>query len=187
MQEEDERALVDRAKRDPEAFGILYQRYLTPIYNYHYRHTGSTLEAEDLTSRTFYRALRSLEHYRDLGASFQAWLFRIAHNLLANWHRDRSRHPEFPMDAPEELVPGGGDPERELEVREEHESLLQALRRLPEDRFNLVVLKVTTQMSNARIGELLGRTEGAIKSLYHRTLKSLREMLPGIVLEEDGE
>ena len=61
------------------------------IYNYHYRHSGNATEAEDLTSRTFYRALRSLHSYREKGASFQAWLFRIAHNLVVNWYRDTSR------------------------------------------------------------------------------------------------
>ncbi len=177
---EEERALVARAQRDPEAFATLYQRYLTPIFNYHYRHTGSVADAEDLTSHTFIRAWDNLKRYRDLGASFQAWLFRIAHNLMANWHRDQQRHPELPCEGLADFIPADSSPEREIEIQEEHENLFQVLRRLPEERFTLLRLKFSEQMSNAHIGEVLGRTEGAIKALYYRTLNSLREMMESL-------
>ena len=93
-----ERDLVIQAKSDPEAFGELYRRHVDRIYNYHYRHTSNRADAEDLTSRTFYRALRSLQSYRETGAPFQAWLYRIAHNLLVNWYRDHGNHPTISLD-----------------------------------------------------------------------------------------
>ena len=99
MDDVEVRDLVIRAKSDPEAFGQLYQHYVDRIYNYHYRHTGNSTESEDLTSRTFYRALRSIHSYREKGASFQAWLFRIAHNLVINWYRDSGRHQSVSIDS----------------------------------------------------------------------------------------
>src|SRR5450756_360966 len=90
--------LVARVKQDPAAFGLLYERYITKIYNYVYYRTGNHHDAEDLTSRVFYRALMHVEDYTDRGVPFSAWLYRIAHNLVANWHRDNSRRKEVPLE-----------------------------------------------------------------------------------------
>jgi len=176
MHEMDESALIERAKEDPTAFGALYQRYVKRIYNYHYRHTSDHIEAEDLTSRTFHKVLRNLHRYQDQkGASFQSWLFRIAHNLVVNWYRDRSRHPEVSMGALEPLPTERGNPRKAIEKAEEHAWLLNTIDNLPEDRKTLIFLKFVERMTNAEIGEVLGKTEGAIKALYYRTLCSLRE------------
>ncbi|MFN2285979.1 MAG: RNA polymerase sigma factor [Anaerolineae bacterium] len=178
MDEDEERDLITRAKSDPEAFGELYQRYVERIYNYHYRHSGNPTEAEDLTSRTFYRALRSLHRYREKGASFQAWLFRIAHNLVVNWYRDTSRHPSVAIDSVSPLHSTSPAPLDYVEARETRELLVQLLADLPEDRKTLLLLKHVEQMSNLEIAAVMGKSEGAIKALYHRTLISLRDMVP---------
>ncbi|MGC9400143.1 MAG: RNA polymerase sigma factor [Anaerolineae bacterium] len=176
MKGTDEAALVERAKGEPEAFGELYRRYVKRIYNYHYRHTSDRVEAEDLTSRTFHKALRNLHRYQDQqGASFQSWLFRIAHNLVVNWYRDRSRHPQVPLEALEPLATGRGNPRQAVEKAEEHTWLLRMIDALPEDRKTLIVLKFVEHMTNAEIGEVLGKTEGAVKALYYRTLRDLRQ------------
>jgi RNA polymerase sigma-70 factor (ECF subfamily) len=110
---------------------------------------------------------------------FSAWLYRIAHNLVANWHRDRSRRQVIPLD---ELVLASRrktDPLQLIEANEEREILLRAIRHLPADRQQLLILKFVEKMSNAEIGQIIGRSEGAIKSLYHRTLVSLRKDLEG--------
>jgi RNA polymerase sigma-70 factor, ECF subfamily len=182
MSSEDEQELIARAKTDAEAFGDLYQRYVKRIFNYHYRHTSNRADAEDLTSRTFYRALRSLHSYRETGAPFQAWLFRIAHNLLVNWYRDQSHHPEVSLDSDDylslraQMVPADAElgPESRLASAEMRAVLLQAIARLPQDRKTLIILKFGEDMTNVEIGEIMGRTEGAIKALYHRTLITLR-------------
>ena len=182
MSSEEEQDLIARAKTDAEAFGDLYQRYVNRIYNYHYRHTSSRTEAEDLTSRTFYRALRSLHSYRETGAPFQAWLFRIAHNLVVNWYRDHANHPTVTMDGDDytslraQMIPAEAaeGPEASLATKEQRVVLLRAVSRLPEERKTLIILKFVEGMTNVEIGEVLGRTEGAIKALYHRTLITLR-------------
>jgi RNA polymerase sigma-70 factor (ECF subfamily) len=175
--ENEEALLVERAKEDPAAFGVLYKRYVKKIYNYIYYRTSNHHDAEDLTARTFYRALSNLDGYENRGVPFSAWLYRIAHNLVANWHRDRNRRQMIPLD---ELILASRrktDPHHLIEANEEKESLLRAIRQLPADRQQLLILKFVEKMSNAEIGQVIGRSEGAIKSLYHRTLVSLRKEL----------
>ncbi len=173
----DEAALVQAAQGDQEAFGVLYERYVGKIYNYVYYRTGNPLDAEDLTERVFFRALRHIERYSDRGLPFSAWLYRIAHNLVANWHRDNSRRKEIPLDEGMSLRHPGEQPEHELLRSEEKERLLNTIRCLPAERQQLLILKFVEHLSNAEIGQIMGRTEGAIKSLYHRTLLALREEL----------
>jgi RNA polymerase sigma-70 factor (ECF subfamily) len=177
MHEESDSGLIARAKKDPETFGLLYERYVGRIYNYIYYRTGNHQDAEDLTARTFYRALKHMSGYVDRGAPFSAYLYRIAHNVVANWHRDTSRRQIISLD---ELVMGTlkrDGPASLAEEREEQDLLLQVVHRLPPERQELLILKFVEQMRNAEIAEVMGRTEGAIKSLYHRTLVALREEL----------
>ena len=170
--------LVVLAKADDkEAFGELYERYVEKIYNYIYYRTGNHHDAEDLTARVFHRAMGHIDNYTERGVPFQAWLYRIAHNLVANWHRDRSRRKVIPLD---EFIAGSlrtEGPDHQAEDKEEREALLAAVRRLPEERQQLLVLKFVEHLSNAEIGDIMERTEGAIKSLYHRTLIALRDEL----------
>jgi RNA polymerase sigma-70 factor (ECF subfamily) len=172
-----EALLVEQARRDPAAFGVLYERYVDRIYGYIYHRVGNVQEAEDLTARTFYRALDNLESYEDRGAPFAAWLFRIAHNLMANWHRDRSRRRFLSLDRLWGHSGGQDSPEQQVEQAETHEALWSAISRLPEERRNLLLWKFGSQMSNLEIGELMNKSESAIKSLYFRTLASLRQDL----------
>src|SRR5512138_3641029 len=87
----DESQLVDLARSDPEAFGELYERNVDRIYNYVYYRVGNESDTEDLVARTFYQALANLPNYTDRGVPFAAWLYRIAHNLVANFHRSHQR------------------------------------------------------------------------------------------------
>ncbi len=161
------------SKGDRAAFGLLYERYIDRIYNYVYYRTGNISDAEDLTARVFQRAMNHIVNYTDRGVPFSAWLYRIAHNLIANWHRDRTRKQEIPLsDVP--LVSKGEPPESNLIHNQQQEALLKIIRDLPAERQSLLILKFVEHLSNAEIGEILGRSEGAVKSLYHRTLLALR-------------
>jgi len=177
MDDPEERDLVKCAQSDSEAFGQLYRRYVRRIYNYHYRHTGNVTEAEDLTSHTFYRALGAIKKYRDKGVPFQAWLFRIAHNLVVNWYRDRGRRQLVSIDDVEPLLSEEHGLHTHVEMAEDQQLLLDMIQSLPEDRKTLIILKFVERMSNAEIAVVLGKTEGAIKALYHRTLVNLRQTM----------
>jgi len=180
----DEADLVEQAKADPEAFGLLYERYVDRIYSYVYYRTGSHHDAEDLTAQVFLQALRNIRRYEHRGPPFTSWLYRIAHNAVANWHRDEGRHRMVPLDQTAELTAESEEsPYHRAAGKEQRELLLAAISRLPAERQDLLIFKFVEHLPNAQIGELLGRSEGAIKSLYHRTLLSLREDLDGLGLE----
>ena len=186
--------LVELAKADSEAFGELYERYVGRIYTYVFYRTGNHHDAEDLTALVFYRAMRHIEGYTDRGVPFQAWLYRIAHNLIANWHRDRARRRVIPLEDFTGPGPDAEGPDEQAEGQAEREALLQAIRRMPEERQQLLILKFIERLPNAEIGLILGRTEGAVKSLYHRTLLALRDELGSQaggalqrMIEEEGD
>ena len=176
--------IIERASAgDTDAFTLLYERYVNRIYNYIYYRTGNPTEAEDLTSRVFHRALNHIAHYHNRGVPFSAWLYRIAHNLVANWHRDNSRRNEVPLEDQPALATRTELPEHTLVTNQELENLLKVIRRLPAERQQLLILKFVEGMSNAEIAAIMMRSEGAIKSLYHRTLLTLRDLING--LEEE--
>ena len=177
-------ALERAANGDREAFGVLYERYVGRIYNYIYYRTGNPYDAEDLTARVFFRAMRRISAYEDRGVPMSAWLYRIAHNLVANWHRDKGRRTEIPLEEGAVYASFQDLPEVALLRTEERERLLSVIRKLPADRQQLLIFKFVEHLSNAEIGVIMGRTEGAVKSLYHRTLLSLRDELQPVVSSE---
>jgi RNA polymerase sigma-70 factor (ECF subfamily) len=118
------------------------------------------------------------------GTPVSAWLYRIAHNLVANWHRDRNRRPEIPLDDGYAHFFGNEHPEVALLQNEERDRLLNTIRKLPAERQQLLFLKFVEHLSNAEIGLIMGRTEGAVKSLYHRTLLSLRDNLNNVLVSD---
>jgi len=184
--ENDEQDILKRAAQgDRDAFGALYEQYVERIFNYVYYRTGNVHDAEDLTARVFYRALHHIQNYTDRGVPFSAWLYRIAHNLIANWHRDRSRHQEIPLSDAPTIHYKGDAPEVALMHNQDHDALLHIIRHLSPERQHLLILKFVEHMSNAEIGAIMNRSEGAVKSLYHRTLLSLRDELEEISPEEE--
>jgi len=162
--------LVERAKAEPEAFGELYQIHVERIYRYVYHRTGNVCDAEDLTERVFFQALTHLPSYKDKGLPFSVWLFRIAHNLVANWHRDRSRNRVVPLD---DVVATHHDIDG-LEQVEEANVVRKAVARLSPDRQQLLLLKFVEELPHAEIGRIMGRSEGAVKALLHRTLRAMK-------------
>jgi RNA polymerase sigma-70 factor (ECF subfamily) len=159
----DETVLLQAVGGDNEAFNQLYESYVGRIYNYIYYRTGSQHDAEDITSKVFFRAFNHIREYKLKGVPFSAWLYRIAHNLVANWYRDRSRKREVPLEDMVHLSHRGEHAEYTLVKTQESENLMK------------VIQKFVEGLSNVEIAVIMRRSEGAIKSLYHRTLLSLRD------------
>ncbi len=180
----DENAVARACAGDSEAFSFLYERNVTRIYNYIYYRIGSEADAEDITSRVFYRAFGHINTYIEKGVPFSAWLYRIAHNLIANWHRDSHRRKEVPLEDQVDIPIKADHPEKAMEKTQEVEQLLQGIRRLSPDRQQLLILKFVEDYSNAEIADIMGKSEGAIKSLYHRALLSLRSEMEKIGYQE---
>ena len=178
--------LAERAKTESDAFGVLYDRHVKRIYNYVYYRVGRAAEAEDLTERVFMQALENMPRYEFRGAPFSAWLFRIAHNLVANWHRDAGRHPTDSVDEVGHWEDRRADPPGEALGSEERRELRDAIARLPADRQQLLVMKFVEERSNLEIADEMRRTEGAVKALLHRTLASLRQELTRHEARKEG-
>ncbi len=121
----DQELLVQATRGKQDAFGALYERYVHRIYNYIYYRTGNQHDAEDLTARVFIRAMRHITNYEDKGVPFSAWLYRIAHNLVANWHRDNSRRQEISLDDGYTQPGEKGHPEVVLLDAEAQDTLLK--------------------------------------------------------------
>lgn len=179
----DDAPLVDRdledvraAQVDRAAFGILYRRYLDPVYGYCFYLLGDHHDAEDATERTFLAALGAIDRFRDEGATFRSWLFRIAHNQLANALRTRSRQRTDPRDLVREPATGG-DPARLATLADDARRLRAALGTLPEDRRQVVVLRFVDGLTAREIGVVLRRSEGAVRVLQHRALRDLATLL----------
>ena len=185
---QDEVALIDAAKTDPAAFGELYTRYVDRIYNYIFFRTGNVRDAEDLTEKVFFKAMSHIKTYRHMGLPFSAWLYRIAHNLVANYHRDRARKEEISLEEGrvEFFAHSDQPPETHLLRKQEVDNLLAHIRQLSPIRQELLILKFLDRLSNAEIGKILRKSEGAIKSLYHRTLIELRETMKSAKDEDDA-
>lgn len=168
---------VRAAQLDRSAFGALYRRYVDRVYGYCFYLLGDHHDAEDVTERTFVAALAAIDGYRDVGATFRAWLFRIAHNQLANALRSRQRHPAASLESvPEPFTQT--DPAGQFGRAEEAQGLRRALEQLPDDRRQVVVLRFVDGLSAREIGAVLGRSEGAVRVLQHRALRQLAELLP---------
>ncbi len=164
------------AQADRAAFGTLYRRYLDRVYGYAFYLLGDHHDAEDATERTFLAALSAIGSFRDTGATFRSWLFRIAHNQVANARRSRGRRPTSPLDG-EDRPSGLPDPAATVGAADQSRELRRALDSLPPDRRQVVVLRFVDGLTAREIGAVLGRSEGAVRVLQHRALRELASML----------
>lgn len=169
---------IEGALPDRSAFSDLYTAHAPRVYRYLLSRTSNASDAEELTSRTFMRAFAGLDQYRGRGAGFPAWLMSIAHNLLVNWYRDRGRRPPTEaLDLALQIPDATPGPEASLEQHERIARVRAAVGALASDRQRLITLKYVDGLSNAEIGRIMARTEGAVKSLHHRTLRELQRSL----------
>lgn len=167
---------VRAAQADRAAFGVLYRRYLDPIYAYCFYLLGDHHDAEDATERTFLAALAAVDQFRHEGATFRAWLFRIAHNQLANALRARSRHRTDALDRVAEPA-ATDDPARLVSMADDARRLRAAVASLSDDRRQVVIMRFADGLTAREIGAVLGRSEGAVRVLQHRALRDLAALL----------
>src|ERR671925_75373 len=160
----------DKARLDA-AFTELYRAHLRDVYSYAYYRVGNHHDAEDLTEQTFLQAYRHFERAQreSQGRPLRPWLIRIAHNLAANYYRDRSRRPQTTIDDAGPL-PAPHDTEAVGEGRDELEEVLAGVANLPDDRREALIMRFALGMDNREIARALGRSEGATKVLIHRAI-----------------
>jgi len=167
-------ALVLAAKAgDASAFGELYERYRDAIYRFCLARTGTSHDAEDLTADVFVKAMKSLDRYQDRGLPFTAFLYRIARNAAI----DRSRTLKQPLSVDGLLVEPTSkqNVEAEASLAVEKSILLAALAKLKPEHRDVITLRFIEGYAALEVAQMLGKTEGAIRTLQHRALERLRK------------
>ena len=170
--DQDDAALVRATREDRSAFASLYRRYVGRIYRYVYSRVGRKADAEDLTARIFIEALEGLEGYHERG-TFSAWLFTIAHRRVVDHYR-RER-PTRPLDEALDTVGEGPNPLAEVVREERLEHLARLVEGLDEEKQELLRLRFAGELTYREIGEIVGRSEDAVKMAVHRLLRRLEE------------
>jgi RNA polymerase sigma-70 factor (ECF subfamily) len=172
-------ALVARAKRDREAFGCLYDRYVEQVYQFTYRRVKDHPTAEDITARVFFRALEQLPRFEWRGIPFGGWLTRIAANLIHDHHGDAQRHVSLGKWAEDETEIASSDPsiEEQYASRQTASTIWKEVSSLPIAEQQILVHRFARDLSIREIATALGRTEGAVKQLLFRAMKRLRQRL----------
>jgi RNA polymerase sigma-70 factor, ECF subfamily len=169
--------LADKQRLDRD-FTELYRAHLRDVYSYAYYRIGNHHDAEDITEQTFVQAYRHFERAQreSDGRPLRPWLIRIAHNLAANYYRDRSRRPQTNLDDAA-ILSAPLDTERVVEGREEVKEVLEGVSKLPDDRREALIMRFALDMDNREIARALGRSEGATKVLIHRAIRQLEQGL----------
>jgi RNA polymerase sigma-70 factor (ECF subfamily) len=175
-----DRRLVEAAQADPARFEALYRKYLAQVYSYAYYELRDHHDAEDATERTFLSALTNRPRFEERarpadgeGAStFRVWLFQIARNAVAEQHRRRGRRREAPLEAAASVA-APVDLEADAVLHDDAGAAWRAVARLPGDRRRALILRFVDEMSTAEIAGVLGRSEGAVRVLIHRALRSV--------------
>lgn len=172
---DDDESLSQAAKHDRAAFAILYRRYVGRVYRYCYTHTNQAQTAEDLTAQTFMAALESIRRYQGRG-TFAAWLFGIASNICKGYHRYNYRYAHEPLAAAEQVADSGApQPEQRLYRQGVLDCVLRALPQLSPDRQEVLRLRFLAGLNTAQTAAVMGRREGAVRTLLSRAVDDLRE------------
>jgi RNA polymerase sigma-70 factor (ECF subfamily) len=172
----------DKAELD-RAFSELYSSHVRDVYSYSYYRCGNHHDAEDLTEQTFLNAYRHFARAQreSNGRPLRPWLIRIAHNLAANYFRDRSRRPQTNLEDAGPLATTHETADL-VEGRDELEQVLAGVSRLPDDRREALIMRFALGMDNKEIAGAMGKTEGATKVLLHRAIRQLE----GFLEDEEG-
>lgn len=166
--------LAKQAQHDAEAFGVLYQRHVKSIYRYHLARTGNVQDAQDLTAQTFLAALEGIGAYRGQ-RTFAGWLFGIASHKAVDHHRRVRAHR--PLAEAEEMPQDCPPVEEAAVTRLQMARVREALEKIAPERAEALILRIFSGLSAAQTGQIMGKSEAAVRMLVHRGLSDLRQAL----------
>lgn len=182
MELDKEKELIGRLKNDPEAFSELYEQNYSKIFGYILKRVANLEIAQDITSETFFKSLNNIKKFRWQNVSFSCWLYRIASNEIANYFRknkykpvsfEKICEPVSFSNPSEEII----EAEEKLKEQKEFLKIHQKLLKLPAPYQEVIVLRFFEKNKINEIAEILGKKEGTIKSLLHRGLEKLKELV----------
>jgi len=179
---DDERNLVELAiSGNADAFGELYLHYIDSIFRYFYFRVGDVEEAEDLSEQVFLKAWEALAYYKNLGFPFSSWLFRIAHNLVVDFHRKSKTIPHSLENLADEIENFDKQANTLSMVieKDDKRELSKAISRLPEDQQQVIVLRFIEGLSHKEIARIMEKNEGACRMIQHRALSTLNRLIEG--------
>jgi RNA polymerase sigma-70 factor, ECF subfamily len=172
-------ALVELARKgDADAFGMLYDHYQASVYRFLFYRTRSSTLAEDLTSETFFRALRSMTNFRWQGKDFGAWLMTIARNLATDHFKAGRTRLEMTTEDMGQHDDATEGPESQVLASLTNEMLLNALTQLPDEQRDCLVMRFLQGMSISETASVLARSDGAVKQLQLRGVRNLAKLMP---------
>ena len=174
-----EQDLVKKAQQgEREAFAQLYENNFGKIYRYCVLKIGNRTEAEDMTQQVFLNALKSIRSFKWKGVSFSAWLFRIAHNLVVDYFRKKSKVTTTPLD---DTLPSQGDnPQHIVERNLDIEQLISATVNLTKAQREVISLRFAGELPIAEVAKIMGKSAGAVKALQHSAILALRRTLQAV-------
>jgi RNA polymerase sigma-70 factor (ECF subfamily) len=162
-------------KGDVDAFSTLYEKYLDPIFRYIYFRVNNLQDAEDITGMVFIKAWEALPRYRLNGFPFSSWLYRIAHNMVVDFHRKRK---SLPIEKVDELgVDHRTNLLAEIAEKEQLRNLINAISRLPDDQQQVIILRFVEGLSHKEIAKIMGKNDGACRMIQHRALETLAKVI----------
>ena len=173
--------VIARAQRDPAAFAPLYETYFDAVYRYCHARLGDGQAAEDAASQVFTNALAALPRYRadERPGAFRSWLVTIAHTVVANQHRSRSRRQIGSLTDAGDVVDAAPSPEAEAVAAEARQTIQTVLKHLTDEQRRVVELRLAG-LTDIEIARVIGRKHGAVRAAQYRALLKLRTLLaPG--------
>lgn len=176
--------LVKKAKKyDEVAFGELYKHYFRKVYSFIYYKVSNVTAAEDLTGKVFLKALDKISTLNSDGKSFLPWILRIASNSTTDYFRAKGKSDKIFINNGDSMetqllnVPSKDNPEEMVLNGIEFGKVKEAISQLTKDQQQVILLKFMSGLTNAQVGEILNKKEGAVKALTFRALNSLNRIL----------
>lgn len=170
---EEDLGLIKKAKKDPEEFTALYDKYVASIYRYFLARVSHKQKAEDLTSTTFLKAFKAFDNYEPVSNLFGTWLFTIARNVLIDNYK---KLKTLPLENIDQII-SNFDLESKTDTVLAKEKLKRLLEELSEKDKEVIDLRVNQDLSFRQIGKILGISEGGARTAHHRAVKRLEELI----------
>lgn len=186
MAEDFEKEIIERAKREPEMFGVLYEKYYQQIFGYILRRVADVALAQDLTSQTFLKALKNIKRFSWRNISFSAWLFRIATNQVNSYYRKNKKRKILFLEnlenisLKENLLEELQNAQKKLQQEKEFLELHQKITTLKPKYQTVIFLRFFEKKKISEIAQILGKPQGTIKAQLHRALKQLKKLLKDV-------
>lgn len=175
----------NRGSQWTETLAGLHEEYYPKLARYIFVRIGNRAEAEDLAGEVFLKALRSIGSFKDLGVPMQAWLFRIAHNIVVDHLRKHGKRKNVPLEEAAN-VPHNSNPEETALTNIQFAEVKQLMERITPAQREVLTLRFGSGLTSGEVARIMGRSDGAVRELQHEALQALRKLL-GIKTKENTQ